>query len=110
MPIHGRIISQAITKGGPIVAGVLKSDKMALNYAWKGYRHKGRIVQALRGSLVTGSVIGGLVQDPDGGSIPFFNETNKSYKARGRSTNKRARKCVPVKHFSKYRRRSNIRY
>ncbi len=96
----GQGISRVGARVAPLVFGVVKSDKLILNYAWKGYRHKGRIVQGLRGSLVTGSVIGGIVNNDDeldtgSGSIPKFNgsKTGKPYKTR-----------------SRFRRRNNGRY
>ncbi len=110
-----RLIAKGIFRAGQRYAlrsaykygkGLIDSDRMALNYAWKGYKHKSAIVRGLRGSLVTGSVIGNLVQDPDGGTISFKPETYKPYQTRGRYSTGRSNRYKLPKCYSKHRGRS----
>ncbi len=64
MPIHHRIpiiISQGISRLAPVGSKVLQSDKLLLNQAWKGYKHKSSIVGGIRTGLFAGSVIGPFI-------------------------------------------------
>ncbi len=93
MPIHHRIpgiIAQAISKGRPIFV----ADKMVLNKAYTGFKHKSSIVSGIRHGLVAGSVAGGFIRDSDNpemdAQVPFFNGSSPSssnktrYRRRGK--------------------------
>ncbi len=117
MPIHHRIIPEIIkygSRGSPIAKGVLTSDRMALNYAWKGFRHKSSIVGGIRTGLLAGSVAGTFISDDglDDTDGLSFTPTSKFYKTRRRysrcpsgqysSGRGRYRKCRQYrKHFKR---------
>ncbi len=109
MPIHHRIpgiIGQAISKGrGPAIS-LVNSDKLLLNQAYKGFKHKSSIVGGIRTGLFAGGVIGSFIRESDNpemdAQIPFFNgsKTSSPYQARrGRGRYSR--------RYSKCRCRSN---
>ncbi len=118
MPIHHRIpsiIGQAISKGVGPAKGILASEKLVLNYAWKGYKHKSSIVAGIRTGLFGGAVGGSFIRDSDNpemdAQIPFGNgfkasSQNKTRNRRGGNRRRYAKRgCRP----HKYRRRSSSR-
>ncbi len=113
MPIHHRIpgiIGQAISKyRGPAIA-FTQSDKLVLNKAWTGFKHKSSIVGGIRTGLLGGSIVGSFINNaPDtpgnGPSIPFYgSETGSQDKARGGQTGRYNYRNRSSKRFNKYKR------
>ncbi len=95
MPLHGRlpqIISQGISRYGK---GIFLADRVVLNKAYTGFKHKSQIVSGIRHGLLAGSVVGSLIRDTDNpemdAQIPFKQgngsktySTNKTRYRRGR--------------------------
>ncbi len=118
MPIHARlpqIIGQAISRGAPGTKALVNSEKLALNYAWKGFKHKSSIVGGIRTGLLGGGIIGSIIRDSDNpemdAQIPFNgSQAGSQNKARGRrrgyGRRYPKRGCRPYKHS----RRSSTRF
>ncbi len=113
MVIHHRIptiIGQGISKFGPAANKLLQSDKMLLNKAYTGFKHKSSIVSGIRHGGLVGSTIGTLIRDMENpfmdAQIPFSpktpsNSKNQTRRGRGRS----CRQFSGSKRRSCYRKR-----
>ncbi len=118
MPIHHRIpgiIGQGISKYAPAARNVLSSDKLVLNRAWTGFKHKSSIVSGIRTGLFAGGAIGSFIRESDNpemdAQVPFFNGSKayKSSKTRGGRGGYRRRYTKCRCRSNKYRRRSSYR-
>ncbi len=114
MPIHHRIpgiIGQAISRYGPAGNKLLQSDKLVLNKAWTGFKHKSSIVSGIRSGLFAGGVAGQFIRDSDNpemdAQVPFFPQTSSPYKARGGRGGYRRRYTKCRCRSNKYSRRSS---
>ncbi len=68
MPIHHRIGPEIFRQLGKLqkpAQTLVQSEKLILNKAWKGYKHKSSIVAGIRTGLFTGSVVGPLIRQND---------------------------------------------
>ncbi len=94
------------TRGAPVAKRLVDSDKLVLNKAWTGFKHKSSIVSGIRSGLFTGGIVGQFIRDSDNpemdAQVPYSPQTNKPYKAR----NRRRRQCY---RYDKFGNRSNIR-
>ncbi len=111
MPIHHRIpgiIGQGISRFAPTGKKLFESDKLVLNKAWTGFKHKSSIVGGIRTGLFAGGTVGQFIRDSDNpemdAQIPFSNGSspysqNKTYRGR-------RRKCY---RYDKFGNRSNIK-
>ncbi len=76
MPIHHRIGPEIIRRGLPLANQLFKAEARALNYSWKGYKHKSSIVSGTRHGLFLGAAAGGLLSgQKDPGSDGTFQPT-----------------------------------
>ncbi len=62
--IAQEIIKYAI-RSRPITGRLVNSEKLALNYAWKGFKHKSSIVGGIRTGLLGGAVAGTQLNTAD---------------------------------------------
>jgi len=105
-----RQVSKYASRTRSVGAGIGRSDKMALNYAWKGFKHKSSIVSGVRTGLFAGSIVGAIVNSnaPDtpgnGPPIQYVPQTSPPYKARGGQTGRSNRRYNSNKRFNKYKR------
>ncbi len=117
MPIHHRIpgiIGQAISRFAKPGKALVDSDRMVLNYAWRGFKHKSSIVSGIRSGLLAGGVAGSYIRNSDNpemdAQVPFGPKTpassqNKTrYRRRGYGRRYPKRGCKP----NRYRRRSRF--
>ncbi len=121
--VLGKIAYEVARRAVPYARGIVNSERMALNYAWKGYKHKSKIVTGLRGSLIAGGIAGGLINQsavvPNVALPPFYGPSaSKQNQARHRcqrlgrrysngrcTTNRRSRQSRKYKSYrSRYRR------
>ncbi len=97
MPIHhqipriGQEIFKYVSRAAPTGSRIMQSDKLLLNQAWKGFKHKSSIVSGIRTGLFGGSIVGSFIADggdtPGNGSFPVNGtKTYPQNKTRGRST------------------------
>ncbi len=122
MPIHHRIpgiIGQAISKYGPAGSKILQSDKLVLNQAWRGFKHKSSIVSGIRTGLTTGGIVGSFINTGDeppnvyGPNVYAPNQQDQTRNRRGRGSYSRYSKQYSRNHkcrctnSRKYNRRSN---
>ncbi len=78
------IFRYAATRARPVAKGLLSSEKMALNYSWKGYKHKSSIVGGIRTGLLGGAIAGGFINNSgdnpfDGAPFTPGNQYNQKY-------------------------------
>ncbi len=120
MPIHHRVGYEVARRVAPYARGLLQSDKLALNYAWRGFKHKSSIVSGIRTGLVGGSIGGAFIRDDEGlgedGQIPFNapNQFKKTYsrssrRSYGRSNYKRGTRRYKRCSCARKRKRSRYR-
>ncbi len=117
MPIHHRlppIIYREISKRfAPGAKTLLNSEKLILNYAWKGYKHKSSIVSGIRSGLLGGAIAGSFIKqndddDLDGSPLQPFTPSGAQDKTRSgfrRRYSSRRRQCYRP---NSYRRRSGF--
>ncbi len=113
MPIHHRIpsiIGQAIAKGYPTGSKLVNSEKLILNKAWVGFKHKSSIVGGIRTGLFGGAIAGSLINqsaDVPNVALPppyeHVSPSRTSYKTRSGYGRKRRRNCKCGNRFNRRR-------
>ncbi len=100
--------------GRRVATGIVNSEKLALNYAWKGFKHKSSIVGGIRTGLGGGALAGGLINksaDVPNVALPPFYGPSASKQDQTRNRRKRVRRrysnrCRPTRR----RRRQSRNY
>ncbi len=105
MTIHwlGPTVQGISRLGARYAPRILNSEKFALNYAWRGFKHKSSIVGGIRTGLLGGALVGSIISQEDGqkGDAPFFKQkTDKFYKKGNRRLGR---------YSSRYRKRYSTR-
>ncbi len=105
-----KIGQEIFRRGAPYISKFLSSDKLVLNKAWTGFKHKSSIVAGIRTGLFSGSVVGSLLNNDDmldtGGSFQPFNPSSSQNKARGGRRRRYGRRYNNRCRPNKYSRRS----
>ncbi len=88
---------------GPAATKFIQSDKLVLNQAYKGFKHKSSIVAGIRTGLFAGSIAGPLISGDNDDDLngPFstryepqtYKPEKTRYRRRGSSRRQRGRKC-----------------
>ncbi len=108
-----KIGQEIIKRLGPTAYKFMQSDKLVLNKAWTGFKHKSSIVSGIRSGLLAGSVVGSVINqnndDENDGQIQPGIKTGPPYKARGRFRRRNSRRYDKYCRPNKHRRRSSYR-
>ncbi len=97
-----KIFQEIIKQGLKYGPGLVKAEGKVLNYAYKGYKHKGAITSGIRSGLFTGAVVGTQLNTADVPEIYVPPERGRNGNSPGSEDKTRNRRFGNRKRYTKY--------